>query len=70
MTHLKLHAHILEVNFPIYKILRHILIMFIIQISGVQSLLYLHIRVFGTYLLGGGDYSPCKKDYKVMVFYM
>jgi hypothetical protein len=28
----------------------------------------LHTRAFGTYLLGG--YLPCKKDYKVMVFYM
>ena len=28
----------------------------------------LHTRVFGTYLLGG--YLPCKKDYKVMVFYV
>jgi hypothetical protein len=28
----------------------------------------LHTPAFGTYLLGG--YLPCKKDYKVMVFYM
>ena len=28
----------------------------------------LHTLAFGTYLLGG--YLPCKKDYKVMVFYM
>jgi hypothetical protein len=28
----------------------------------------LHTRAFGNYLLGG--YLPCKKDYKVMVFYM
>jgi hypothetical protein len=28
----------------------------------------LHTRAFGTYLLGG--YLPCKKTYKVMVFYM
>jgi hypothetical protein len=29
----------------------------------------LHTRAFRTYLLGGG-YLPCKKDYKVIVFYM
>jgi hypothetical protein len=29
----------------------------------------LHTCAFGTYLLGGG-YLRCKKDYKVMVFYM
>jgi hypothetical protein len=29
----------------------------------------LHTCAFGTYLLGGG-YLPCRKDYKVMVFYM
>ena len=29
----------------------------------------LHTHAFGTYLLGGG-YLPCRKDYKVMVFYM
>jgi hypothetical protein len=28
----------------------------------------LHTRAFGAYLLGG--YLPCKKYYKVMVFYM
>jgi hypothetical protein len=29
----------------------------------------LHTLAFGTYILEGG-YLPCKKDYKVMVFYM
>ena len=28
----------------------------------------LHTRAFGTYLLGG--YLPCRKDFKVMVFYI
>ena len=28
----------------------------------------LHTRAFGTYLLGGGDYLPCRKDYKVIIF--
>ena len=29
----------------------------------------LHTCAFGTYSMGGG-YLPCKKNYKVMVFYM
>jgi len=39
------------------------------QDSGSSLPHILHTRAFGTYLLGGG-YLPCKKDYKVMVFYM
>jgi hypothetical protein len=30
----------------------------------------LHTRAIGTYLLRGGGYLPCKKNYKVMVLYM
>jgi hypothetical protein len=40
----------------------------VFESRGDHSLLYLHTRAFGTYLLGG--YLPCKKDYKVIVFYM
>jgi hypothetical protein len=38
------------------------------SLGEITSSYILHTRVFGTCLLGG--YLPCKKDYKVMVFYM
>ena len=37
-------------------------------LGGCTQSYILHTRAFTTYLLGG--YLPCKKDYKVMVFYM
>jgi hypothetical protein len=39
-------------------------------LGGFTPSYILHTRAFGTYLLGGGGYLPCRKDYKVMVFYM
>jgi hypothetical protein len=40
----------------------------IVLLGEITPSYILYTRAFGTYLLGG--YLPCKKNYKVMVFYM
>ena len=48
----------------------HTLVSFVLFLKRCTPSYILHTRAFGTYLLFGERYLPCKKDYKVMVFYM